>query len=110
MGSAQNPHVLRVRSGFSALSVAKLPATITPTGIDSKLIRLFGIAEQPPENDPCTLMTAVKFMKANCLNIKRVCIRIFLLILLWWLDCQRFITASLLIFSKIYFLRCSGVM
>ncbi|EAA7242386.1 peptidyl-dipeptidase dcp [Salmonella enterica] len=49
-------------------------------------------------------------MKANCLNIKRVCIRIFLLILLWWLDCQRFITASLLIFSKIYFLRCSGVM
>ncbi|PHZ30186.1 hypothetical protein CS537_18615 [Yersinia mollaretii] len=32
-GSAQNPHVLRVRSGSSALSVFKLTATITPTGI-----------------------------------------------------------------------------
>ncbi|ECJ4508006.1 peptidyl-dipeptidase dcp [Salmonella enterica subsp. salamae] len=49
-------------------------------------------------------------MGANCLNIKRMCIRIFLLILLWWLDCQRFITASLLKFSKIYFLPCGGVM
>ncbi|PDO89411.1 hypothetical protein BK797_00015 [Kosakonia sacchari] len=29
-GSAQNPHVLRVRSGFSALAVVKLAATITP--------------------------------------------------------------------------------
>nr|HAC6696872.1 L-asparaginase [Salmonella bongori serovar 66:z65:-] len=29
-GSAQNPHVLRVRSGSSALSVFKLAATITP--------------------------------------------------------------------------------
>ncbi|EBR4142947.1 hypothetical protein BVJ40_16765 [Salmonella enterica] len=28
------------------------------------------------------------------------CIRIFLLIFSWWLDCQRFITASLLMFSK----------
>ncbi|EAA7242183.1 DNA metabolism protein [Salmonella enterica] len=36
LGSAQNPHVLRVRSGFSALSAAKLPATITPGGIGSK--------------------------------------------------------------------------
>ncbi|OMP90310.1 L-asparaginase [Raoultella terrigena] len=35
LGSAQNPHVLRVHSGFSALSVFKLPATITPTGIGS---------------------------------------------------------------------------
>ena len=33
-GSAQNPHVLRVRSGYYALSVFKLTATITPTGID----------------------------------------------------------------------------
>ncbi|ASG16698.1 hypothetical protein LFZ25_12475 [Salmonella enterica subsp. enterica serovar Macclesfield str. S-1643] len=54
VGSAQNPHVLRVRSGFSALSVAKLPAPITPTGIDSKPIRLFGTVEQPPENESCT--------------------------------------------------------
>ncbi|AXC68847.1 L-asparaginase [Salmonella enterica] len=30
-GSAQNPHVLRVRSGFSALSVFKLSSPITPT-------------------------------------------------------------------------------
>jgi hypothetical protein len=29
-GSAQNPHVLRVRSGFSALSVSKLSAAKTP--------------------------------------------------------------------------------
>ncbi|AST71476.1 L-asparaginase [Kosakonia cowanii] len=29
-GSAQNPHVLRVRSGFSALSVSSLPSPITP--------------------------------------------------------------------------------
>ncbi|PQQ37160.1 L-asparaginase [Photorhabdus luminescens] len=36
LGSAQNPHVLRVRSGFSALSVFKLPATITPIGIGIK--------------------------------------------------------------------------
>ncbi|PHH13668.1 hypothetical protein CRX54_09025 [Klebsiella oxytoca] len=36
-GSAQNPHVLRVRSGSSALSVFKLPAPITPTGIGSKV-------------------------------------------------------------------------
>ncbi|AXG49725.1 DNA metabolism protein [Photorhabdus laumondii subsp. laumondii] len=35
MGSAQNPHVLRVRSGFSALSVFKLSATITPIEIGS---------------------------------------------------------------------------
>ncbi|MIA81152.1 hypothetical protein D9I37_15290 [Escherichia coli] len=35
-GSARNPHVLRVRSGFSALSMSKLPATITPTGKGSK--------------------------------------------------------------------------
>jgi hypothetical protein len=33
LGSAQNPHVLRVRSGFSALSASKLTATITPMGI-----------------------------------------------------------------------------
>ncbi|WP_206426577.1 hypothetical protein [Klebsiella quasipneumoniae] len=32
-GSARNPHVLCVRFGFSALSVFKLPATITPTEI-----------------------------------------------------------------------------
>ncbi|CAE16799.1 unnamed protein product [Photorhabdus laumondii subsp. laumondii TTO1] len=36
LGSAQNPHVLRVRSGFSALSVFKLSATITPIEIGSK--------------------------------------------------------------------------
>ncbi|EFE07994.1 hypothetical protein CIT292_08512 [Citrobacter youngae ATCC 29220] len=35
LGSARNPHVLRVRSGFCALSVFKLPAPITPTGIGS---------------------------------------------------------------------------
>ncbi|OVT77799.1 hypothetical protein BME90_08585 [Klebsiella quasipneumoniae subsp. similipneumoniae] len=29
-GSAQNPHVLRVRSGSSALAESKLPAPITP--------------------------------------------------------------------------------
>ncbi|OZU32227.1 hypothetical protein CCO52_04685 [Salmonella enterica subsp. enterica serovar Bergen] len=38
LGSAQNPHVLRVRSGFCALSVSKLAAPITPTGIVSKTI------------------------------------------------------------------------
>ncbi|EKN6032449.1 L-asparaginase [Yersinia enterocolitica] len=36
LGSAQNPHVLRVRSGSSALSVSKLSATITPNRIFSK--------------------------------------------------------------------------
>ncbi|AVL78985.1 hypothetical protein DK853_06415 [Klebsiella oxytoca] len=36
LGSAQNPHVLRVRSGSSALSVFKLTAPITPIGIGSK--------------------------------------------------------------------------
>ncbi|EAB7707994.1 L-asparaginase [Salmonella enterica subsp. enterica serovar Elisabethville] len=35
LGSAQNPHVLRVRSGFCALSVSKLAAPITPSGIGS---------------------------------------------------------------------------
>ncbi|ATX92525.1 hypothetical protein BZK40_09190 [Citrobacter portucalensis] len=30
LGSAQNPHVLRVRSGSSALAVFKLSAPITP--------------------------------------------------------------------------------
>ncbi|EBX4594833.1 peptidyl-dipeptidase dcp [Salmonella enterica subsp. enterica serovar Typhimurium] len=39
-------------------------------------------------------------MGLSCLNIKMACIRIFLLIFPWWLDCQRFITASLLMFSK----------
>ncbi|AYL63980.1 L-asparaginase [Citrobacter pasteurii] len=29
-GSAQNPYVLRVRSGFSALAVSSLAAPITP--------------------------------------------------------------------------------
>ncbi|MBW5961541.1 hypothetical protein CFM97_14550 [Klebsiella michiganensis] len=33
LGSAQNPHVLRVRSGSSALAVFKLSAPMTPTGI-----------------------------------------------------------------------------
>ncbi|EBH8100192.1 DNA metabolism protein [Salmonella enterica subsp. houtenae serovar O:11:g,z25:-] len=33
--SEANPHVLRVRSGFSALSVSKPPAPITPTDIGS---------------------------------------------------------------------------
>ncbi|RYC44569.1 L-asparaginase [Pectobacterium zantedeschiae] len=33
LGSARNPHVLCVRSGFCALSVSKLAAPITPTGI-----------------------------------------------------------------------------
>ncbi|TLV23837.1 hypothetical protein FE839_00145 [Klebsiella indica] len=36
LGSAQNPHVLRVRSGSSALAVFKLAAPITPGGIGSK--------------------------------------------------------------------------
>ncbi|EAP0877903.1 L-asparaginase [Salmonella enterica] len=35
LGSAQNPHVLRVRSGFCALSVSKLAPPITPGGIGS---------------------------------------------------------------------------
>ncbi|NHB62222.1 hypothetical protein C5472_14120 [Photorhabdus sp. RW14-46] len=43
LGSAQNPHVLRVRSGFSALSVFKLPATITPIEIGSKSPRVIHI-------------------------------------------------------------------
>ncbi|THE42887.1 L-asparaginase [Citrobacter murliniae] len=30
LGSARNPHVLRVRSGCCALSMFKLAATITP--------------------------------------------------------------------------------
>ncbi|MKH54163.1 DNA metabolism protein [Salmonella enterica subsp. enterica] len=34
-GSARNPHVLCVRSGFCALSGPKLASTITPTGIGS---------------------------------------------------------------------------
>ncbi|APY77656.1 hypothetical protein DKG82_14740 [Salmonella enterica subsp. enterica serovar Lexington] len=34
-GSAQNPHVLRVRSGFCALAGPKLASTITPGGIGS---------------------------------------------------------------------------
>ncbi|EBY3145048.1 DNA metabolism protein [Salmonella enterica subsp. enterica serovar Morehead] len=34
-GSAQNPHVLRVRSGFCALASPKLASTITPGGIGS---------------------------------------------------------------------------
>ncbi|AVG34876.1 DNA metabolism protein [Enterobacter asburiae] len=32
-GSARNPHVLRVRSGFCALSESKLAATITPSRV-----------------------------------------------------------------------------
>ncbi|PWC10029.1 L-asparaginase [Brenneria roseae subsp. americana] len=35
LGSARNPHELRVLSGFCALSVSKLAAPITPTGIGS---------------------------------------------------------------------------
>ncbi|ECE6151465.1 L-asparaginase [Salmonella enterica subsp. enterica] len=35
LGSVQNPHVLRVRSGFCALSVSKLAASITPGGTGS---------------------------------------------------------------------------
>ncbi|EBX3518732.1 hypothetical protein DRA24_17970 [Salmonella enterica subsp. enterica serovar Mississippi] len=35
LSSAQNPHILRVRSGFCALSVPKLAAPITPGGIGS---------------------------------------------------------------------------
>ncbi|EBK0309788.1 DNA metabolism protein [Salmonella enterica] len=37
-GSAQNPHVLRVRSGICALVGPKLASTITPTGIGSKCL------------------------------------------------------------------------
>ncbi|ATY91766.1 DNA metabolism protein [Pectobacterium atrosepticum] len=33
MSVANNPHVLRVRSGFCALSASKLAAPITPTGM-----------------------------------------------------------------------------
>ncbi|NAT76620.1 hypothetical protein CWD78_03455 [Dickeya dadantii] len=36
LGSARNPHVLRVRSGFCVLSASKLAAPITPIGIGSK--------------------------------------------------------------------------
>ena len=35
LGSARNPHVLRVRSGIEALSVSKLTASITPAEKDS---------------------------------------------------------------------------
>ncbi|EKN5079840.1 L-asparaginase [Yersinia enterocolitica] len=38
LGSAKNPHVLRVRSGFCALAVFKLTATITPIWITSNLL------------------------------------------------------------------------
>ncbi|EBK3279925.1 hypothetical protein CKH23_03545 [Salmonella enterica] len=49
LGSAQNPHVLRVRSGFSALSVSKLAAPITPGGIGSKPLseKLYASGETP---------------------------------------------------------------
>ncbi|RFP41606.1 hypothetical protein DDJ66_22105 [Klebsiella oxytoca] len=40
LGSAQSPHVLRVRSGSCALSVCKLSATITPVGIGSTPTRI----------------------------------------------------------------------
>ncbi|EBS1109501.1 peptidyl-dipeptidase dcp [Salmonella enterica subsp. enterica serovar Eingedi] len=49
-------------------------------------------------------------MGLSCLNIKRACIRIFPLIFPWWLDCQRFITASLLMFSRNIFSLCGGIM
>ncbi len=35
LGSAQNPHALRVRSGSSALALFKLSAPITPGGTGS---------------------------------------------------------------------------
>ncbi|OWF69653.1 hypothetical protein B4901_04645 [Yersinia frederiksenii] len=38
LGSARNPHVLYVRSGSSALSWSKLPATMTP--IENKIVSL----------------------------------------------------------------------
>ncbi|EBY3142866.1 hypothetical protein CBI80_01430 [Salmonella enterica subsp. enterica serovar Morehead] len=41
LGSAQNPHVLRVRCGFCALSVSRLAAPITPGGISSKIFLLY---------------------------------------------------------------------
>ncbi|GJL33345.1 hypothetical protein TUM17576_01650 [Enterobacter hormaechei] len=34
ISEAHNPHVLRARSGFSALSMLKLSALITPDGMD----------------------------------------------------------------------------
>ncbi|EAA4510106.1 L-asparaginase [Salmonella enterica] len=37
-GSAQNPHVLRVRSGFCALVGSRLALTITPGGPGSKCL------------------------------------------------------------------------
>ncbi|EBY0372440.1 DNA metabolism protein [Salmonella enterica subsp. enterica serovar Toulon] len=37
-GSAQHPHVLRVRSGFGALVGPKLASTITPGGPGSKCL------------------------------------------------------------------------
>lgn len=37
LGNAHNPHVLCVRSGCSASSASRLAATITPTGISSKV-------------------------------------------------------------------------
>ncbi|AUQ26133.1 L-asparaginase [Dickeya zeae] len=40
LGSARTPHVLRVRSGFSALSESKLAAPITPTVIGSRFSQL----------------------------------------------------------------------
>ncbi|EBW2074700.1 hypothetical protein CWG89_10130 [Salmonella enterica subsp. enterica serovar Krefeld] len=56
LGSARNPHVLRVRSGCSALSVTKLAATITPYGPGNKrrtcLIKLSdeSLMGQVPDN------------------------------------------------------------
>lgn len=54
-------------------------------------------ARQRVLNEQAEIQNVI-FMGLNCLNIKRACIRIFLLIFPWWLDCQRFITASLLMF------------
>ncbi|OPW90387.1 hypothetical protein BZK41_22780 [Citrobacter sp. A316] len=44
-GSARNPHVLRVRSGFCALSVFKLPAPITP--VESGILILLAQSAAP---------------------------------------------------------------
>ncbi|AVM05677.1 hypothetical protein C3736_06810 [Escherichia coli] len=45
-GSARNPHVLCVRSGFSALFVSKLTATITPVEPSSYSLFNFQITKR----------------------------------------------------------------
>ncbi|EBS4563887.1 hypothetical protein DOW39_07560 [Salmonella enterica subsp. enterica serovar Tanger] len=59
LGSAQNPHVLRVRSGFCALSVSKLAAPITPGGIGSKIFLLYSCSLTLLTHYKCAVMVTI---------------------------------------------------